>query len=132
MRRGEVWWVELRPLSGSEQQGRRPAIVVSHDALNGVEAWRSIVVVPVTTSRRQAIRRLTTAPLEAGEGGLQRDSVALCHQVTTLDRGEFVERAGVLSDDAMRMIDEGLAVTLDLSPRLTTSGAPVRKSPPAP
>lgn len=132
MRRGEVWWVELRPLSGSEQQGRRPAIVVSHDALNGAEAWRSIVVVPVTTSRRQAIRRLTTAPLEAGEGGLQRDSVALCHQVTTLDRGEFVERAGVLSDDAMRMIDEGLAVTLDLSPRLTTSGAPVRKSPPAP
>lgn len=116
MRRGEVWWVELRPRSGSEQHGRRPAIVVSHDALNGVEAWRSIVVVPVTTSRRQATRRLTTVPLEAGAGGLQRDSVALCHQVTTLDRAKFLERAGVLAADTMRAVDEGLVVTLDLAP----------------
>lgn len=108
--------MELRPRSGSEQQGRRPAIVVSHDALNGVEAWRSIVVVPVTTSRRQASRRLTIVPLQAGDGGLKRDSVALCHQVTTLDRGKFVECAGTLSEDTMRMISEGLAVTLDLAP----------------
>ena len=114
MRRGEIWWVELRPRSGSEQQGRRPAIVVSHDALNLVEAWRSIVIVPVTTSRRQASRYLTTVPLQAGDGGLIHDSVALCHQVTTLDRGKFVERVGTLSEDTMRRIGEGLAVTLDL------------------
>jgi mRNA interferase MazF len=116
VRRGEVWWVDLRPRSGSEQRGKRPAIVVSHDALNGVEAWRSIVVVPITTSRRQASRHLTTVPLKAGDGGLQRDSVALCHQVTTLDRGKFVERAGELDGDTRRAVDEGLAVALDLAP----------------
>ena len=77
MKRGDVWWVELRPRSGSKQQERRPAIVVSRDALNSVQAWRSLVVVPVTTSKRQAARHLTTASLAAGEGGLQHDSVAL-------------------------------------------------------
>lgn len=115
MNRGEVWWVELRPRSGSEQQGRRPAIVVSHDALNSVDAWRSIVVVPVTTSKRQAKRHLTIVPIQVGEGGLQRDSIALCHQVTTLDRSKFVERAGILSAAALKAVGEGLLVALDLS-----------------
>jgi mRNA-degrading endonuclease toxin of MazEF toxin-antitoxin module len=32
MKRGEVYWADLVPRSGSEQQGRRPVIVISHDA----------------------------------------------------------------------------------------------------
>lgn len=115
MRRGEVWWVELHPRSGSEQRGRRPAIVVSHDALTSVESWRSIVIVPITTSKRQAKRHLTIVPLPAGEGGLQHDSIALCHQVTTLDRSKFIERTGILSADALAAVGEDLVVALDLS-----------------
>jgi mRNA interferase MazF len=107
--------VELRPRSGSEQQGRRPAIVVSHDALNAVETWRSIIVVPITSSERQAKRYLTTVPLSAGEGGLPHASVALCHQVTTLDRSKFVERSGILSGKALQAVAEGLVVALALT-----------------
>lgn len=114
MKRGEVWLVDLQPRSGSEQQGRRPAIVISHDALNSVETWRSIVIVPISTSKRQAKRHLTTVPLPAGEGGLQRDSIALCHQVTTLDRNKFIERAGILSTESMADVGTGLLVALDL------------------
>lgn len=115
MKRGEVWWVDLRPRSGSEQQGRRPAIVISHDGFNEVEAWRSIIVVPISTSKRHVKRGLTVVPLGAGEGGLQRDSIALCHQVTTLDRSKFVERAGILSAEALEAVGGGLVVALDLN-----------------
>ena len=31
MIRGEVYWADLAPRSGSEQRGRRPVVVVSHD-----------------------------------------------------------------------------------------------------
>jgi len=42
MKRGEVHWADLVPRSGSEQTGRRPVIVVSHDAFNQTPAWRTI------------------------------------------------------------------------------------------
>jgi len=38
MRRGEVWWAQLEPRSGSEQRGRRPVVVISHDAFLEVES----------------------------------------------------------------------------------------------
>ncbi|WP_337288077.1 type II toxin-antitoxin system PemK/MazF family toxin [Candidatus Methylomirabilis sp.] len=40
MKRGEVYWASLSPRSGSEQQGTRPVIVVSHDAFNQTPGWR--------------------------------------------------------------------------------------------
>jgi mRNA interferase MazF len=56
MKRGEVYWADLAPRSGSEQQGRRPVIVISHDAFNQTQKWRSIIVVPLSTSVGQAGR----------------------------------------------------------------------------
>ena len=45
------------------------------------------------------------------------DSVALCHQVTTLDRLKLTRRMGRLSDDLVTLVDEGLMAALDLPPR---------------
>jgi hypothetical protein len=66
-------------------------IVLSHDAFNNVPTWRSVIVVPVSSSLRQAGRGPTAVSLAAGVGGLERDGVAVCHQVTTLDRGKLAE-----------------------------------------
>jgi (2Fe-2S) ferredoxin len=43
MTRGDVYWAVLVPRSGSEQQGRRPVIVVSHDGFNQTPGWRSVI-----------------------------------------------------------------------------------------
>lgn len=114
MRRGEVYWADLHPRSGSEQQGRRPVIIVSHDSLNQIDSWRTYVIVPLTTSSRQARRGPSAIPIAAGKGGLQQDSVALCHQVTTLDQRKFGDRIGLLSDEAMQAVNVGLVAALDL------------------
>ena len=63
MKRGEVYVADLTPRSGSEQQGRRPVIVLSHDAFNQAPNWRSIIVVPLSTSATQAKRGLTAVLL---------------------------------------------------------------------
>ncbi|MCO5171810.1 MAG: type II toxin-antitoxin system PemK/MazF family toxin [Planctomycetes bacterium] len=114
MRRGEVHWAELTPRSGSEQQGRRPVVVVSNDGFNATPGWRSVIVVPVSTSAAQARRGPTAVPLPAGAGGLATDSVALCHQVTTLDRAKLRRRLGRLADDLLAQVDDGLRAALDL------------------
>jgi len=114
LRRGEIYWAELAPRSGSEQRGRRPVIIVSHDGFNQTPAWRSIIVVPVSTSGAQAKRGPTAILLAPGAGGLERPGTALCHQVTTLDRAKLTRRLGMLSRDLLSNIEAGLKAALDL------------------
>jgi mRNA interferase MazF len=114
VRRGEIYWANLLPRSGSEQKGRRPALVVSRDAFNRNEGWRTVIVVPISTSQNQARRGPTAIPLPAGAGGLSRGSVALCHQVTTIDRAKIDKRIGTLGPALLSEIGAGLRAAMDL------------------
>ena len=114
MKRGEVYWAELAPRSGSEQQGRRPVIVVSHDGFNQTPTWRSVIVVPMSTSVAQARRGPTVVAIAKGAAGLRKPGLALCHQVTTLDRSKLTTRIGTLSEDAITQVDDGLKAALNL------------------
>lgn len=114
MKRGEVYIANIEPRSGSEQRGKRPVIVVSSNAFNKVAGWRSVIVVPVTTSRAQAKRGPTGILLPAGSAGLSRNSTALCHQVTTLDRRKLSKRIGRLSAKQRGELDDGLKAALDI------------------
>ena len=114
MKRGEVYWAELAPRSGSEQQGRRPVIVVSHDGFNQTPMWRSVIVVPMSTSAAQARRGPTVVVIAKGAAGLRKPGLALCHQVTTLDRSKLTTRIGTLSEDAITQVDDGLKAALNL------------------
>ena len=114
MKRGDVYVATLAPRSGSEQRGTRPVIVVSHDAFNETPGWRSVIVVPVSTSVAQAGRGPTAVSLPRGAGGLASHSVALCHQVTTLDRGKLTKRIGSLPEVLLAAVGEGLRIAQDL------------------
>lgn len=114
MMRGDIYWATLSPRSGSEQSGRRPVIVLSHDAFNQTPAWRSIIVVPLSTSASQTRRGPTVVALSAGTSGLPGKSSAICHQVTTLDRAKLTEKIGVLPADMMAMVEQALLAALDI------------------
>ncbi len=114
MKRGEVYWAELVPRSGSEQTGRRPVIILSHDGFNQTPGWKSIVVVPISTSPAQAKRGPTVIELAGGTAGLPRTSFAVCHQVTTLDRAKMTRRIGTLPPDSLHEVEEGLKAAMDL------------------
>jgi mRNA interferase MazF len=114
MRRGDVFVGDLAPRSGSEQRGTRPVVVVSHDGFNQAPGWRSVIVVPLSTSPAQGGRGPTSVPIAAGVAGLRSAGVALCHQVTTLDRRKLLRPLGTLPADTLRAIDEGLRAALSL------------------
>jgi mRNA interferase MazF len=114
MTRGDIYWAELSPRSGSEQSGRRPVIVVSHDGFNQTRNWRSVIVVPMSTSRAQARRGITAVEIPQDASGLARPGVAVCHQVTTLDRSKLTRFTGRLSRELLSSVDEGLKAALDI------------------
>lgn len=114
MKRGTVAWADLIPRSGSEQQGRRPVVIVSHDGFNQTPTWRSLIVVPLSRSSRQKRRGPTSVLLPEGVAGLSEESVALCHQVTTLDREKLGEAIGVLPTQELRELERGLLAALGM------------------
>lgn len=114
MKRGEVYWADLVPRSGSEQTGRRPVILVSNDGFNQAIGWRSVIVIPISTSAAQAKRGPTVVAIPSGVAGLARASVAVCHQVTTLDRAKLSKRIGMLPPTLAEDLDDGLKAALDL------------------
>jgi mRNA-degrading endonuclease toxin of MazEF toxin-antitoxin module len=89
-------------------------IIVSHDGFNQTAGWRSIIVVPISTSASQGRRGPTVIEIPAGAGGLPRTSVAVCHQVTTLDRAKLTKKAGALPVEVLEEVELGLKAAMDL------------------
>ncbi len=87
-------------------------MVVSHDGFNEAAGWRSIIVVPLSTSARQAARGPTVVEFPAGY--LPKASHAICHQITTVDRSKLSKRIGSLTARARAALDEGIKAALDL------------------
>jgi mRNA interferase MazF len=114
MKRGEVYWADLVPRSGSEQTGRRPVVLVSHDGFNQTPTWKSIIAVPISTSASQGKRGPTVVELPAGSAGLPKTSFAVCHQVTTLDRAKLTRKVGTLQPDSLREVEGALKAAMDL------------------
>lgn len=78
-KRGEIYRVNLEPTQGSEQQGTaRPCVILSINPLNA--RLRQVGVVPLSTSAK-ALPPVVVAVPSVGEA-----SVALCHQLRTIDK----------------------------------------------
>jgi mRNA interferase MazF len=86
---GDIAWVELDPVKGSEQAGRRPALVLS-DASYHAESKRAIVC-PITSAARPWPFNVVLP------ADLKTKGVVLIDQVRTIDRTErmfdLIERA---------------------------------------
>jgi mRNA-degrading endonuclease toxin of MazEF toxin-antitoxin module len=88
--------------------------VVSHEIFNEAMSWRSVIVVPLSTSASQRARAATVVAIPRRTGGLPASSAAICHQVTTLDRAKLKERIGTLPAEYMREIGRGLKLALQI------------------
>ena len=86
--RGEIWGVDLDPIVGREQAGRRPALVVSDDALNS--GPRGLVVVIPITGRSRGLPN--HAPIAPPEGGLTKPSVIMTEQVRSVSKDRLGRR----------------------------------------
>jgi len=77
-------------------------------------AWRSIIVVPISTSSSQGKRGPTVIELSGETGGLPKTSFTVCHQVITLDRVKLPKRVGSLPTESLRKVEQGLKAAMDL------------------
>ena len=109
LKRGEVWLATLNPTKGSEQAGTRPVIVFQNDVVSRFST--TVIAIPLTTNMRRASLPICLA-IEKGDGGLSRESVALCFQMRSLDKTRLIKRLGQLKNGTITQIEEVVLLTL--------------------
>jgi mRNA interferase MazF len=110
---GEIYFVNLNPVTGREQAGNRPVLVVSIDAINRLP----LVVTIVVGTKGDNISRdyPTNIRVSSAESGLPLETVFLCFQLRSLDASRFTGRAaGRLSDATMQKVENALQYCLGL------------------
>jgi len=106
IRRGDVWWVDFEPSQGAEIRKRRPAVVITADALN--RARRTVVVVPLSTGPEPRPPIVVAIP-SAGQR-----SVAVCDQLRAIDKRRLERSAGRISAADLGVIEDGIRRIFDL------------------
>ncbi len=112
MKRGEVYDARLEPVEGSEQGGTRPVIIVSRDAINTYSPV--VLAVPCTTYQTGKRVYPTQVLIQAPEGGLTKDSIAMADQVRVLSKTRLLQLRRTLSDKAIMQLNQALLIALDL------------------
>jgi mRNA interferase MazF len=100
--RGNIYRVNLDPTIGSEQQGNaRPCVVLTLTAYD--RQLRTVGVVPLTSSPRTLAPLIVPVP-SAGKPS----SMALRHQIRTIDRTRIGKLPGALNADDMAVVEDGV------------------------
>lgn len=110
IRRGDVYWVDLRGAVGAEIRKVRPAVVVSGDEHN--EHMATVTVAPLSS----ATSRIKPHEAAVPEGliGDGRPARVKTHQLRALDKSRFGGKIGALPVGTMSDVDVTLRIHLGL------------------
>ena len=104
--RGDVYWVALDPVLGTEIQKTRPAVILSNDSCNRYGA--RVVVVPITSNVT------VTYPGDAVLVIRGKASRALGDQLRSVDKARLRSRIARLTKAEIEAVEEAVRITLDL------------------
>lgn len=115
MRRGDVVWVDLGPVQGSEASKRRPAVVVSNDGANRTaqSLGRGVVtIVPITSQTKNVYP--FQVPLPARSCGLAKTSKAQAEQIRSVAVQRIGSTVGHLPTNLVARLDDAIRLHLAL------------------
>ena len=105
IRRGDIYYADLRPVVGSEQGGVRPVLGNRHSPT---------VIVAAITSKMNKAKLPTHVELSARQCQIVKDSVILLEQLRTIDKQRLRDKVCHLEPGILARVDEALRVSLEL------------------
>ncbi len=111
MKRGDVYYADLRPVIGSEQGGVRPVLIVQNDIGN---KHSPTVICAAITSKMNKAKLPTHIELDADKYDMDKDSVILLEQLRTIDKKRLKDKVCHLDADIMDKVNEALLISLEL------------------
>ena len=111
IRRGDVYYADLRPVVGSEQGGIRPVLIVQNDIGN---RHSPTVIVAAITSQMNKSKLPTHVELSSRRYEMVKDSVILLEQLRTIDKSRLKDKVCHLDERILRKVDKALKISLEL------------------
>ena len=111
MRRGDVYYADLRPVIGSEQGGIRPVLIIQNDVGN---KHSPTVICAAITSKMNKAKLPTHIELNARLYDMDKDSVVLLEQLRTIDKKRLKDKVCHLDHQILLKIDRALEISLEL------------------
>ena len=106
-KRGDVFWADLSPVIGSEQDGVRPVVILQNDIGNKYSP--TVIVAPLTSNLHRDKHLVTHVQ------GLPQYSVVLLEQIRTVDKARLGNFVGVMDKETLNKIDESVMCSLGLT-----------------
>lgn len=110
--RGDIYYADLNPATGSEQGGVRPVLVLQNDVGN---RHSPTLIVAAITSRSGKSSMPTHVQIRDSDIGLRHDSVVLLEQLRTIDKARLSDRMGTLDESTMEKVDAALGTSVGLA-----------------
>ena len=110
MKRGQVYYADLRPVVGSEQGGIRPCLIIQND-IGNVHSSNVIVATMTTQKKKDLPTHIAVSPEDYC---LDINTTILLEQIRTIDKGRLLSFVGRLSGSTMQKADEALHISLAL------------------
>ena len=111
IQRGDIYYANLTPVTGSEQGGIRPVLIIQNNVGN---QHSPTIIAAAITGYVKGKRQPTHVRLSGAACGLFRDSTTLLEQIRTLDKSRLGEYIGSVGADKMREVDAALNVSVGL------------------
>ncbi|MFI3200400.1 MAG: type II toxin-antitoxin system PemK/MazF family toxin [Eubacteriales bacterium] len=112
MKRGDVYYADLRPVVGSEQGGIRPVLIVQNNIGN---RHSPTIICAAITSKMNKAKLPTHIELDANIYKMEKDSVVLLEQLRTIDKKRLKDKVCHLDQEIMRKVNEALLISLELT-----------------
>ena len=112
MRRGDIYYADLRPVIGSEQGGIRPVLIVQNDVGN---KHSPTIICAAITSRMNKAKLPTHIELSTEKYDMDKDSVVLLEQLRTIDKKRLKDKVCHLDAQIMQMVNRALMISLELN-----------------
>jgi mRNA interferase MazF len=104
MKQGEIWELYLNPVQGSEQSGRRPAVILSGDMMN--KYLKVVIVCPLTTKIKNYKGNVVLTPNEIN--GLTKELEILTFHIRSVSKERLHHKIGSITDNQLNTIKLGL------------------------
>lgn len=110
IRRGDIFYADLRPVVGSEQGGVRPVLIVQNDTGN---RHSPTVIIAAITSRIKT-KLPTHVEIDSGRYSMIKDSVILLEQLRTIDKARLKDKVCHLDNEIIDKVNEALITSLEI------------------
>ncbi|MCX6006232.1 MAG: type II toxin-antitoxin system PemK/MazF family toxin [Chloroflexi bacterium] len=106
-----VMEANLDPVTGAEQNGLRPVLIVSNEEFN--QAMPNVTVLPLTSTQRNLYPSEVLLPEH--KAGQPSQSIIMAHQIRTISKRRLGRLLGHLDDSDLRSaVHEAIQEHLDI------------------